>query len=495
MSSKQFITVMAYFMKTVLGNSHGSRINPDNLTIDEISKYLVEVGYTANKQNMTWMKTPNAPHAINSLVDLLQWLCMFLPTTDAKSHPFEESHNLQDLDKCFPNIEYVGLFLTSIKDNFTQWNNQQNEEYESSKAQLIDKYIHMQTDGKVRSKAHIEIETARIKSEYDDQLKKRFFGQDQKKLDDRMAKEEQIKANIKELQSSCNEKISKLNEIKSEIKQQNANVAELTDKVFELKKTFARQPFTKAQIEVKIAKLTKSRQLLEVHKDSVNTLSDMGHSNQIELARALKQLNKVADSFNAMVHEKFLAISKKDWYSFEITDLTIDVSDMTNLRIQIDCILGNFDVIRQRNNAASDYMRERNATLEVRLQAAKANYTVKMLQYENLMEEIKKLEGELKKVESGVLDACLLRQCADNIKEDIEGLKLSIDAKRTIISKLKTQIVQMRDDNNVVLKNYERKGEKLIHIKRKRQKRLRLAVNEIHQSIETLKIEMKKSNL
>lgn len=488
MSTKQFITTMTYFMKMVIGNSRGCRLATDKLTIDDITKYLIEVGYAVNKQSMSWMKTPNAPHAFNNLVDLLQWLCNFLPP-DAEAHPFESIENLEDVDKCFPNIEYVGLFLASIEDNFSLWNNQQDEECESSKALLIDKYIYMHTG--ISSKAQIEIEIARNKREHDDQLKKRFMVQEQKKLKDLLTTEEQIQADIKQLLAVSKEKASERNEAHSQLHQQEQSVKELSEKVSELKKSIARQPYTRALLEQKIAKLTKQRQHLEVQKNALNQLKEMGLGNQIQLARTLTQQNEVAGRFNNMIHEKFLDIGETDWYSFKVTDLTIDESDMTNLRSQIDRILRNFDEIQQRNHNASDNIRGQIKTLEVRLQAAQANHTIEMIKYQNLVEQTTTLEAELNEVQSELLSACRLRQSAIvNVTDEIESLQLSIDTKSTTISTVTTQIKKVRQDNENAMQEYERKAEELIHIKRERHKFLEIALGKLQESAKAMQKEL-----
>lgn len=478
-------------MKTVLGNSRGSRLDAAKLTVDDITKYLVEVGYSA-KQSMSWMKTPNAPHAFNNLVDLFQWLCMFLPP-GAEAHPFEKTENLQDVGNLFPNIEYVGLFGSTIKENFSLWNNQQNEEYESSKAQLIDKYICTQTDGRIRSKAEIEIETARNKREYADQLKKRFSGQNQKKMEDLMAKEMQLNADIKELSALCYVKTTKRDEIKSQRHQLELTVKELTEQAFELEKTIARQPYTRNQLEVQIVSLTQKIQLIELHKNSVNQLQDMGLDNQIQFARSYSQQSKVADNFNSMVHEKFLALGETYCYNFNVDDLTINMKDMTDLPSQIDRIFCNFDVIRQRNNTESENIRGKIGSLKGLFQAAETNVSVKMAHYESLMEHVTKLEVELKEVESELKSASQLRKSAsDKVNAEIERLNLSIDAKKPTLSKLKDQIVEIKHDNNVHMKNYERIGEEIVQNKRKRLELQRIALNQVHLSVEKLKIEMKE---
>lgn len=489
MSMRQFITTVSYFMKMVLGNSRGCRLATEKLTIDDISKYLVDVGYAANKQSTSWMKTPNAPHALNNLVDLLQWLCIFLQSDTAEPHPFVKTENLEDIDKCFPKIEYVGLFLASIEENFSLWNNQQNEECESSKAQLIDKYIYMHTG--ISSKAQIETEIARIKREYDDQLKKRFIVQEQKMLKNLLAKEQQFQAIIKKLLASSKETIAKRNEVHSQKRQQEIIVKELNEKVSKLKKTIAQQPLTRTKLERKLAKLAKQRQLLDVHKNNLNQLNDMGLSNQIQFARALTQQNEVADRFNNMVHEKFLAIGVTDWYSFEISDLTIDVNDMTNLRIQIDRILRNFDVIQQRNDAESENIRGKAKTLEVRLLKAKSNHAVIMIQYESLIEQFTKLEGELKEVESEVLDACRLRQSTfDNVKDEIERLQMSLDGKRTIFFTLTEQFELLLEENERAMQEYERQAKELLQIKRDRHKRLGIERKKLQQAVKAMKTEI-----
>lgn len=489
MNLKVFITTMAFFMKSVIGNSRGSQIDAEKLTVDDITKYLVELGYSAAKQSMSWMKTPNAPHALNSLVDLLQWLCMFLPS-EARVHPFEDNDNLTEM--CFPNNEYVGIFLSSIKDNFPLWNKQENEKFESSKAQLVDKYINMHTNGSIRNKAHIETEIARNKREYDDQLKKRFSSEDQKKLDDLTAKENKMQAQIKILLASCDEKTYERDEVESQIHQKKLIITERKEQVSDLQKILARQSFTQANFERKIATLVNKRQYLEVQKNALNQLVNMGLANQIHFARTLKQQDEVALRFNHMVHEKFLAMGEPDWYSFEITDLTIDVSDMTNLRTQIDRIFRNIEVIQQRIDAESNISRENIASLKTRLQAATENHAADVLQDENLMEDVTTLKGKLKEVNLEVQDAVRLRQLAiDNIKEVNERLNLSINARTTAVSKAEFQIIQLRNDNNVAMNNYERMADKLLRLKREHQERLRSALNEIHNSVSTLN-EMKK---
>lgn len=486
MTAKQFIATISYFMKNVVGNERGNRLNTTNLTIDDITKYLIELGYaTNNKQSMSWMKTPNAPHSLGKLVDLLQWFCVFLPPPDGEPHPFDMPENAL-CDDHFQNAEYVEFFNATLKDSFTLWNNKRKEDFESSKVQLIDKYIQMHTP--VHSKAEIESEVVKIKSKLKEELKNRVIVVENAELIELSVKEKHIRDKIDELLSSCDEKTAERDKVHNLLNQEEIIVQDLRMQVSQLTKTIAQQPYSRADIELKIGILAKQRDALELHNDNINKLKNIGFNNQVKFARAIKQQNELAARFNVMVHEEFLAIGEANWFGVTLSDLSINLEDMNDLRGQIDRVFRNFETIREQNIRESDSIRLKIVAIELQLQAVQKNYDVELLKNENVIEKIATLKEQLGEVECEIQR---LQVEQDNVMEEIDELKVSIGSKEIDRSNLDAQIVQIRDDNKLAMQEYERKGEQFMEIKRERQNRLHNAITEIRQSLQSLKNEMK----
>lgn len=483
-TARQFIATFSYFMKNVIGNQRGIRLNTTKLTIDDINKYLIQVGYTTNKQSMSWMKTPNALHSLSKLVDLLQWLCMFLPPPDAETHPFERTENIL-FDDCFEDAEYVELFNATLKGSFMLWNNNQKEEFDNSKAQLIDKYIHMRTN--IPSKAEIESVIDKEKSQLKKELKNRVvILHENQKLIELLAKEKNIRGIINELMSECEEKTAERDNVHNLLHQQELIVKDLEEKVKQLRNAIAQQPCSRVNINLKIATLAKQRDLLEMHSDSVSELKNVGFKNQMKHEWTLKQLNNVAVRFNTMVNEKFVAIGERNWFGFTLTDMSLNLEDKKDLRGQIDRIFRNFESIHQQNIKETDSIRLKIADMVFQLQSARSNLQFEQLNYENVIKQDEMLKGQLK-----VIDFEIQKLQAERGKfiDAINGLKDAIGSIKLNENKLDAQILKITADNMLEMDEYDRQGEKLLQIRRERQNLLRKAIDEIHKSLQEFKNE------
>lgn len=483
-SAKQFIVTISYFMKNVIGNQRGPRLSTNKLSIDDITRYLIQLGYVTNKQSMSWMKTPNAMHARSKLVDLLQFLCMFFPPNDEQQHAFEKPEHVLG-DDCVQNVEYIEYFNATLKDTFTLWNDNQKIEFENSKAQLINKYIQMHSS--VDSKAEIENKIDKIKTELKEELRNRYIVRENNELDEMLTKEKKIRGIINELSAICEEKINERDKVHTLLHQQEKIVRDLEKQVDQLRTTIAQQPISRVKIDLQIAMLAKQRELLETQSANVSTLQKIGFRNQIKLTRTLKQLNKFAANFNIMVHEKFVAIGAANWFGFTVADLSINLTDMNDIGGQIDRIFRNLLSIHQRNACESDSIRDKIADIEIQLHVALTSFDADKVNYENVINKIALFKEQFSDVELKIQN---VQDEKNTVLEEIAELQDYIDSTNIKISNLDAEIVQMSDDNKLAIEEYEAKGQHLLQIKKDRQDRLRKAMNAIYKSLQNLKGEM-----
>lgn len=164
-TTKQFVSTLLFFMRSVVGNARGQKL-PADISTDDIGKWLTQIRYP-HLQSRSWLKTPNVPHAFHHLVELVNWLATFIPDDAADPMPsFALPDNHIDVEQCFPSLGYICAFLGELRDMFVMWNQDQNTDVQ--KRRLTEQFVQERMPHLPNALDHINAETARIRHEVDE---------------------------------------------------------------------------------------------------------------------------------------------------------------------------------------------------------------------------------------------------------------------------------------------------------------------------------------
>lgn len=170
-TTKQFVSTMLFFMRSVVGNARSQKLSAD-IGTDDISKWLAQIRYP---QSRSWLKTPNVPHAFHHLVELVSWLAAFIPEDPSEPIPasFRNSLNYIDAEQCFPSVAYLCEFHAEVRDMFQLWNqdgdgDDQDGQIAAQKRCLVANFVQHRLPQMPNALDHITGETERIRREIEE---------------------------------------------------------------------------------------------------------------------------------------------------------------------------------------------------------------------------------------------------------------------------------------------------------------------------------------
>lgn len=148
MTLKQFVAILQHFLQPIVGSTP----NDFNTTyVDCVYQWLGQLEYPYGIPKSS-LKTPNAPHCLNSIIVLLSWLQDFSA---------EQESMLYTTSEMVPNDEMTKDIMEKIGEMFTIWNNNQIE-FEQAADTVTELYrsnyegvSHLTTDiGSLRDEIH-----------------------------------------------------------------------------------------------------------------------------------------------------------------------------------------------------------------------------------------------------------------------------------------------------------------------------------------------------
>lgn len=149
MTVREFIVIINHIVK---------QINPKaNLTAnysDELHKFLVQMEYPFSV-NKSWFKTPNAPHSINHIVVMLDFLLDYLPWEEDSQY----THDYDALSRTakgedFPSAEYTHHFRQQLRDMYHLWDTA-NESEAKFKQELKTDLIKAKSNGEFKGPSEL----------------------------------------------------------------------------------------------------------------------------------------------------------------------------------------------------------------------------------------------------------------------------------------------------------------------------------------------------
>lgn len=465
MSTKQFNVIMEYFAHVISGNR--CKI----VTTDDMLKFLDNIHYPYIITK-SCLKTPNVPHAFGTIVELLSWLTDF---ADGEYFmDFEREINLIDVEKLFPDAEYIKMFKDNIKRNFSLWNNKQVDEFEQSKTKLVDKFIQKRTG--FDSKRQIDKETSRLKNDYEELFRKRFVITKEKILLEKQLKVEQLEVAKAQLELTIEENkhiVAKLKEVNAKKAQENMR---LQDKVSNLRNSIKQQSITVQEREAFCMEINYKKQLADSLREAIEQLRVEGYPKQVALAQLMKQKVDSASKLNKHLTDIQNLLSVTG-VQCKIKNISI-VIDATNLSEQIEEIaqfleLLKLEILKLKSDEQTEHLQAKSKLVQVEsdleaqtkqhlqlekslaeleLNICNARRETATIQMET-EKQIKQLQFEIENLlEQNVAKVETLQQlqeqCAAQEKETIEKLALFKQKSKELLNERRTLLEQQKKDHN-----------------------------------------------
>lgn len=468
MSTKQFVHIVGYFMQFVVGNARGARIPAEKLTIEHIQTFLTEIGYPY--QVKSWLKTPNAPHAFVHVLELLQWLCMFLPDDDdeEQQHRFDAAENLIDTKECCQlcPAEYIAESKQIVQNSFDLWNNERFDECDASKMQLIDRFIAIQMMGQFTTQRQANEAIAATMSETNELLKNRVVCEDDGKLNEHFHRLETLTAECDRLTNESAKRRAERAAVHIELNEQEQLHSSLGSTMRHLRRQISQQSVSREQFERNFAELNQLERLLAVRKNSAHNLQDVCLNYEIQLSRNERNRMKLTTQWNTFVCKLWQdVLPASEIYGFKVHELTIDM-------VASDFV-GHLDNIRQRVRQIQELnQREHEATVEKCIQTEEkllklmAEFDEKEHALSNVLEECRDVDQRL--LEANVNNAMVAKRRqikVDEWQRNERDLRADTCEKRAEAAVVTKQIDELRKSNELMLQEFEDQADEIYNRK------------------------------
>lgn len=455
MTSKQFIGIIDYMFKSITGKDLQALVGKDD-QFDCIIRILKRLNYPL-KINKSMLKTPNTPHSIDQIFELLLWL------SDYTLNFNEAEHSATTQDDNFPSHAFTAIFSKTVMDGFHLWS-KESEEFVDLQGQMVDKYTSATVNNKVENAQQLITMTEHLKSDsaelralsttipdqqYVEELESRFLSFEQQHQEATIEREE-YKKSLKAIHEQCSEAERRFYAIEKELH---------TRRELIRKQKYSRDMYNALAQEIDLLKVT-----VDIANTEIKDFKEVESSHAINRARVLNQLKiavpAMAKHLNKVV--SFIETSRMDIDANTLHSLSIDVSVSA---IQIQHVHKINGILRQITAFAQSYLNEitlQNEHVNVKASSLRTEQSLVMQQLNELREKHKKLLMDIE-LRDGV--SKMNNQKFENVKNRMKEIEteynIQYHGKQQAIARSREKIMLLEASNNKLIDD----GEQQVHAK------------------------------
>lgn len=352
-TTKQFVSIVSFFMKSVIGNARGNRLA--NINTDDIAQWLTQIHYP-HLQSRSWLKTPNVPHAFTHLVDLMQWLSHYIALDSEDHYPTFRKNEYYIRD------HMSNSFLEVVRETFILWNNNKDEDQQQrNQDRLINECVHRRIG--VASGKEASRETKKITSEISKLLKERqgVCPKQRSLLDSQQAKQQKLQQDEQKCTNILQEKQQVLQQIQSEFEICEKYQQQLQASKSQLNAQIKQQSMSKDEFNALLELCAEKRNRNKSMRDTNAHLTGIEYKKKLTYSQCLKNLSECVARLNMFVHE--VEIQQQS----SLQHLCVDTRSAV-LPVSLPPIVRCLEEIVANNLASHDELRARFAQLRIDLQ-------------------------------------------------------------------------------------------------------------------------------
>lgn len=482
MTLKQFIMVLQYFLKPIVGSSFV--IDQANY-VGYIHNFLItmEYPYSINKSSL---KTPSAPHCHASIVILLAWMSEFTVKETEDEPLFKYSPNT-DLDS----PELAKMFMEKSAKAFSLWNNDHEAETEEVYKEICQTYI----EKKVGAGESLDTEIERFKKAIDDLKKERKPNSLQKSCEEKKQEMIGLMQQYQEMNEAIKGIKSQVKNIQTELKMKRATKAGVAEELSAFRAKLLQQEFTKEQQNAQLMAISEAKSVLASKKQTASELSEACSEKEIKLSLIIQKKFKLIETCNNLIYKlgsdleiagweggfdpsafeiKATKIGEENILSEEIERLDRGLNELKEkcqLAINTNCIDASFEKLEVEKHQLTT----EDSIITQELEMLNLNIE------ESSVEE-KSMEAELENCIRINAEMCKhFDDEIDSVNEDNETLKENIAKFKALNSSLVDEQKKFQETSLVKVKEFYNKRKQEVQEHRVKLNEMKQFLNKFHE--------------
>lgn len=435
MTSKQFIGIVDYMFKSFTGKDLQSLAGKDD-QFDCIMRILKRLNCPF-KINKSMLKTPNTPHTIDQVIELLLWLSDYTSAFHEDEHSAYIAH-----DDTLPSQPFTAMFSKTVMDGFHLWN-KESDEFLKLQDQMVDNYISDTVNNRAETAQQLFTMTDQLRANsadlralsttipdqlYVEELESQFLSYEQQHQEAIFECAAHRKS-LKDIHEQFGEAERRFTEKKRDL---------LVRREHAKQQKYSRDMCNALAKEVELLKTT-----VDIASIEIKDLKEVESTHAINRARILNQL-KIAVPAVAKHLDTVVAFVKASHMNIDantLNSLTIDVS-VSTLKIEhiqkVNCILGKIGVVAQ------SYLKDitmQKEHISVKANSLRTEQSLLLHQLNELREKHKKLLSDLE-VRDGIakMNKNKLENLETHMKEVETEYSIQCNGKRQAIARSKAKI-------------------------------------------------------
>lgn len=486
-TTKQFFSILAFFMKALSGNRFTIGINPP----DDIMKFLSAINYPYLITKSS-LKTPNSPHSFPTIVHILTWLCEFLDGGDPIEH-FEHSDYVV-VDKQFPDAEYTKLFWENIKENFCYWNNEQDSKVEMCRDWLIDECIRKRVGITSRKQLESEISTQRKK--YNDLLRERFSVKKEELLSDTRTKLQRFEQERADLQMNNEKLLLQVKLLRDDDTEKSLILAQKHDKINRLESIIAAQKWSVQDFQKFAEELCIKKQHCINEQEALHHQTDaVRFPAEVEVARLQKQLVDIVVKHNAYIGGIYKSVRQFDSLDIDLTALIVasDTLVANSFDEKIVSICMWLERYIKKVNEVKAIKLEKIKQMEAKLKVAKYEADLMVDNKSKIAKQLAEIQSNIQSNKVAILDGQHLRQEAiAKCHRRCTIIQSEIDELCQHIKEKKKKATELNEENGLICALVKEKAEEMLVAQQRDLAECRIILDEFRHSMEEVNGQLDK---
>lgn len=430
MTAKQFIDILLHFMLILSGKKVTSTKTADVEV--EILNFIKLIKYP-NNISKSWLKTPNAPHALPDCTALLAWIANLVESM----HRFNgDNDNYVGYSvKCdpeFPDVEFTEHFFDAIVVGFKLWNAQDDNGFHQWQMNLVEKNLIASTNYRIKSTVELSVLIKKTKTKISELRKFNFDIPNEKIYEAYREQIENSEETIAHLHREIQSKRDVLASIEINFAKRERALRETQHGIDELRRTIATQKWNNDDVKQVNLQLLTLRKALETVENEVLNIQSEFVGLQLRNARLVHNRTDLTSQLNKHIFDvnKISSLSKIN-FQLDVNQLSITTNASDHeIHQKLKEIRKFSDKVRTYRQRFELPMEEKSSKLK-QMQSAKLFNDEKLL---NAKTKLKECQMKLTAIEQNILkkktDAC------EKCNEMMRKLKLRNGTRQTIMEEI-----------------------------------------------------------
>lgn len=473
-TTKQFVSIISFFMKSVIGNPRGNRIA--NTNIEDIVQWLSQIHYPY-MQSRSWLKTPNVPHALTHLLDLMQWLCYFIVVDSEDQIPTFRK------DEFYINSYMSAAFVDVVTETFILWNNNNDkDQQDKNQDRLINEYVHRRIG--IPTAKEATKKTKKINSEISKLRKERMEMCPKQKalLESQQCKQQKLQIDEQKHKTLLKEKKKSLHHLDSEYIKKKSLIKQLEETKQQLNVQIQQQSMSKKDFDTLLELWEEKRNRNKAKRDTNAHLAGIEYKRKLANSQQMKQMSECVAKLNMFVHEISEILQMSD-----LQQLCVDTKSEV-LQSSLTPILLCLEDMVAKNLSSHDELSALSSQLRCDLQQVNDETRAVQSQLELMTKRCADLHDRRFQLDTDVhLTRSERLNRRNDVDKSVEELQKKCSERLLELKTKRTNGLELARENERLLQETEAKGNLLIDDKESRLAEVKSKTEELAELLAVVK--------